>query len=170
MSMVSDSEAGTAMAAVWGRSLVLVPGLAAGAAAGWVAGWAPAVAAAAAASSAAIVVLAMATRAATERFLAQVESPVPDERELALARRVGLDLASVLELKAAVKAAVRETMARRVVGLAAIVAPQRAAAAGRARDSAGSACPAAADSEAGLSAAAPSGHARVSDGENRDDA
>lgn len=112
----------------WARAMVLAPAAAAGAAAGWVGSWETAAAAVAAGYAVARVVAALAANAATAKFLAEAESPVPDVVEVALAARVGLDLGTVIEAKAAVKAAVRQVMVRRGAGIAALVRVPRLAA------------------------------------------
>lgn len=105
------------MAKGWTMVMVLAPAAAAGTAAGLVADSKAGIVAAAAGWLVARVAAAAAARAATEKFLAEAESPVPDAVEIALAARVGLDLGTVLEAKAAVRAAVRAVMVRRGAGV-----------------------------------------------------
>lgn len=112
----------------WDRAMVMAPATAAGAAAAWVADWQTGLSAAAAAFGCAVVVMAMAVRAATERFLDEAESAALSPAEQALARRVGLDSGTVRAAKDSVRAAVRETMARRAAGLVALCAVPRQAA------------------------------------------
>ena len=100
-------------------------GLAAGLAADWVAGGA----AATAALMVAVLGMGLALRAVEERVLAEVEAPcAATDAERALAGRVGLDPVTVIQAKAAAKAAVRATLVRRGAGLAALCAARAPAA------------------------------------------
>lgn len=119
---------------------VVVMALAAGAVAGWaagaVAGSARGAAAAQAERTDSAMEWAAVTADAAERFLAEVESPELDELDVALAARVGLELETVRAAKAAVRAAVRETMVRRGAGIVGLSsAALRAAAASAAAQS-----------------------------------
>jgi hypothetical protein len=118
------------------KALVLwAPAAAAGLAAGWASGWdwVVIVAAVTAAVIAAAAGMALAEGVATERFLAE-GAVASSDAEQALASRVGLDPVTVIEAKAAVKAAVRAVMVRRAAGLAALCAgPRGSAIAARAR-------------------------------------
>lgn len=140
----------------WARAMVLVPAMAAGAASWAAADWQTGSFAAIAAWTVARALAGWANRVAAARFLAEAESPVPDVVEIALAARVGLDLGTVMEAKAAVKAAVRAVMVRRGAGLAALCAARApsAAAAAPAPASVSAALAAAGSSAAGTAAAA----------------
>lgn len=109
--------------------LVLVTAAGAGLAAVWVADWVAGAAAATAVLMVMVVGMALATRAVTERVLSEVEAREATDAERALASRVGLDPVTVLQAKAAAKAAVRATMVRRGAGLAALCAARAPAAA-----------------------------------------
>jgi hypothetical protein len=158
----------------WARVLVWVPAAAGFLAATWVADWVAGAAAGTAAFAVARMALELAVREATARFLAESESPALDVAELAVAARVGLDPATVIEAKAAVRAAVRRVMVARGAGLAGLCrvpasAPRVAPAAARgAAAPAAPVCRAAAGSEPGLSAAAPRDRDSACDGEHRD--
>lgn len=157
----------------WARVLVWVPAAAGFLAATWVADWVAGAAAGTAAFAVARMALELAVREATARFLAESESPALDVAELAVAARVGLDPATVIEAKAAVRAAVRRVMVARGAGLAGLCrvpasAPRLAADAAWARAQAATVDQAADDSEPGSPATATSGPAKASDGEHRD--
>lgn len=158
----------------WARVLVAVPAAAGFLAATWVAGWEAGVAAGTSAFAVARLVLELAIREATARFLAEAESPALDVSELALAARVGLDPGTVIEAKAAIRASVRRVMVERGAGLAGLCrarvsAPRVSeASAVRERARASSAYPAAADSEPELSATAAKDRATASAEERRD--
>lgn len=118
----------------WARVVAWAPAAAAAAATGWVGNWESAVAAGTAAFAVGQMAMALANRAVVARFSAEVSVAGLSEPEQALARRVGLDPVTVMEAKAAVKAAVRATLVRRGAGIAALcAAPQASAIAARAR-------------------------------------
>lgn len=118
----------------WARAVAWAPAAAAAAATGWVGNWESAVAAGTAAFAVGQMAMALATRAVAAKFAVEVSAVAISEPEQALARRVGLDPVTVMEAKAAVKAAVRATLVRRGAGLAALCAgPQASAIAARAR-------------------------------------
>ena len=112
----------------WARLLAWAPATAVATVAGYLADWQTAAAAGSVSFLVARMVIALATRDATARFLAAVEGEA-NAAELALAARVGLDLETLKAAKVAVRAAVRAEMVRRgagVAGLAASVALQAA--------------------------------------------
>ena len=113
--------------------LVLATAAAAGLAAVWVADWVAGAAAATAALMVMVMGMALVSAAAAERFLAEAEAREATDAEKALAARVGLDPVTVLQAKAAAKAAVRATMVRRGAGLAALCAARAPAAVSSAR-------------------------------------
>lgn len=114
--------------------LVLGSAAAAGLAAAAVADWVAGVAAATAAFLVTATGMVLATSVAVGRFLAEAEAPcAATDAERALAGRVGLDPVTVIQAKAAAKAAVRATMVRRGAGLAALCAARAPAAASSAR-------------------------------------
>lgn len=101
----------------WARLLEWVPASVATVVAGYLADWQTAAVTGSCAFLGARVVVAMASRAITAKFVAEVEGSANDA-ELALAARVGLDVETLQAAKAAVRAAVRAEMVRRGAGVA----------------------------------------------------
>lgn len=109
------------MSRAWELAMVTVPAMAAAVPAGTAAGWVAATCVAAVTflvgAMARAVERQVAAADATDSFLAQCEASGLSSADQALARRVGLDPETLVEAKAAVKAAVREVMFRRGAGV-----------------------------------------------------